>query len=227
LQYRIVDPEKYVYGFRDPELTIKHETLAAMLDVLASFEIDRVYTVDRRLVETLVLDDVRRRTEDLDLGVEVVRFAIRDVHAPPEVHAAFRDVASAQEDKLTSINVAYRYLDETVNLARGEAARTVAEAQSFATREVHRARGESESLLMRSDAYREKRTGTFTRLYLEAVEEVLSRGTKIVRPGWDGSGRIDLWISSGKGEPLPVGEVLRGGAIRRGEDPGDQTQAGE
>jgi HflK protein len=227
LQYRIVDPEKYVYGFRDPELAIKHETLAAMLDVLASFEIDRVYTVDRRLVETLVLDDVRRRTEDLDLGVEVVRFAIRDVHAPPEVHAAFRDVASAQEDKLTSINVAYRYLDETVNLARGEAARTVAEAQSFATREVHRARGESESLLMRSDAYREKRTGTFTRLYLETVEEVLSRGTKIVRPGWDGSGRIDLWISSGKGEPLPVGEVLRGGAIRRGEDPGDQTQAGE
>ena len=67
------------------------------------------------------------------------------MHAPPEVHAAFRDVASAQEDKQTSINVAYRYLDETVNLARGEAARTVAEAQSFATREVHRARGESES----------------------------------------------------------------------------------
>jgi membrane protease subunit HflK len=158
--------------------------------------------------------------------VEVLRFAIRDVHAPPEVHAAFRDVASAQEDKKTSMNVAYRYLDETVNLARGEAARTVAEAQSFSLGEVHRARGESKSLALRADAYRERRTGTFTRLYLETVEAVLSRGRKIIRPGWEGSGSVDLWISSGSGEPISVGEVLRGGEVRRAEGD-DRPQEGK
>jgi hypothetical protein len=49
------------------------------------------------------------------------------------------------------------------------------------------------------------------------VEEVLARGRKIIRPGWKGSGRVDLWISSGSGTPVPVEEVLRGGDVRRGQ----------
>ncbi|MGH2570070.1 MAG: protease modulator HflK, partial [bacterium] len=217
VQYRIVEPEKFVYGFQDPDRTIKQEVLAQMLDVLAGFHIDRIYGEDRRLMETLVLDGLKQRAQDLDLGVEILRYAILDVHAPAEVHAAFRDVASAHEDKQTSVNVAYRYLTETVNLARGEAAGTIAEAQSFAVAEVNRAHGESHSLALRSGAYRKHPTGTFTRLYLETVEEVLARGRKIIRPGWKGSGRVDLWISSGSGTPVPVDEVLRGGEVRRNQ----------
>ena len=60
---------------------------------------------------------------DAGLGVDIVGVRLQDMHPPLEVVPAFRDVASAQEDKETAINVAWRYRDETVNLARGEAAR--------------------------------------------------------------------------------------------------------
>ncbi|NNE42600.1 MAG: hypothetical protein HKN12_00190, partial [Gemmatimonadetes bacterium] len=197
--------------------TIKLQTIAETLETLAHHPIDGVYTSARAVVEKEVLAGVRARLLALDLGVEVLRFAIRDVHAPPEVHAAFRDVASAQEDKQTAINVALRYQVETVNLARGDAAREVEIARSFQDAEVKRATGESKSLDLRSEAFRERPVGNRKRAYLETMEEILANSRKIIRPGWKGSGGVDLWISPREGTPLPMGEVLRGSEIRQAE----------
>ncbi len=215
VQYRITDPERWVYGFRDPENVLKLSTLSAAVDVLAGYGIDRVYAGNRGDVEDEVLAALRARVDGMQLGAEILRFSITDVHAPAEVHAAFRDVASAQEDKQTAINVALRYLDETVNLARGEAAGQLEGARSDAQSDVLRAQGDSESLRMRSAAYRDRRVGTKKRLYLEAVEEVLARARKIIRPGWKGSGGVDLWVGNGAAAPAPVSDVIRGGDVRR------------
>ena len=45
------------------------------------------------------------------------------VHPPEEVHDAFRDVASAQEDKLRTINRAETFAVEKVNQAAGRGGR--------------------------------------------------------------------------------------------------------
>jgi HflK protein len=227
LHYRIMDAEKYVYSFRDANETLKVEALSELSNVLASVPIDGVYTDQRQAVEAHVLEGLERRVAELDLGIEVVRFAVRDVHAPAEVHAAFRDVASAHEDKQTAINVAYRYLDETVNLARGEAAREVAGAKGYSVSQVRRAEGDSASLLLRSNAYRGRREATRTRLYLETMEEVLAKAKKVVRPGWGASGNVDLWISTGEGSVVPVEDVVRGSEVRgsKGEDATKESEA--
>ena len=217
VQYRVPDPAAFIWNFGSPEEVLRLEAIAALLDVLAAYPIDGVYTDDRAKVERLALEGVRARAARLGLGVEILGFQIRDVHAPPEVHAAFRDVASAQEDKETAINVALRYRDETVNLARGEAARKREVARADSTARVLLAQGDSKSLELRSRAYRSAPTGTFRRLYLETAERVLSRGRKIIRPGWEGSGGIDLWISTGTGAPVPASEVLRGSDVRKAQ----------
>ncbi|GJM44321.1 MAG: HflK protein [Gemmatimonadota bacterium] len=217
VQYRVLDAARFAWGFREPERVLRLETIAETLEVLAGQNIDGVYTGARAHVEQLVLEGLRHRAEQLNLGVEILHYCLRDVHAPPEVHAAFRDVASAQEDKQTAINVALRFLDESVNLARGEAARTVEEAKALSVGDVLRAEGTAVSLKARADAYQERPTGTFTRLYLETVEEVLAGSRKIIRPGWAGSGDVDLWISQGSGTPAPVTDVIRGSDVRRDE----------
>lgn len=216
VQYRVTDPERYVYGFRDPDSVLKLATLAESVDILAGYGIDLVYGTGRGEVETKILSGIQRRVQALALGIEVTRYGILDVHAPAEVHAAFRDVASAHEDKQTAMNVALRYLDETVNLARGEAASQVEAARSDSSGAVLRAQGESQSLKLRQAAFREHRVGTKRRLYLEAMEEVLARTRKIVRPAWKGSGGIDLWILNGA-VPAPVSDVIRGGDVRARE----------
>ena len=174
-------------------------------------------------MEDLVLAGVRERVARLDVGVEVLRYCLRDVHAPPEVHAAFRDVASAQEDKQTAINVALRFLDESLNLARGEAARQEEDAAAAADGDKLRAEGAARSLRERAGAYEERPVGTFTRLYLETVEEVLAGSRKIIRPGWEGAGDVDLWISTRPGEaPAPIGDIIRGSDVRRNSEEEEQ-----
>ena len=217
VQYRVTDPERYVYGFRDPENVLKLATLSEAVDILAGYGIDLVYGGERGEVEAKILSGLQRRVAALALGVEVTRYGILDVHAPAEVHAAFRDVASAHEDKQTAINVALRYLDETVNLAHGEAASQVEAARSDSGSAVLRADGESGSLKLRQAAFRAHRVGTKRRLYLEAVEEVLARTRKIIRPAWKGSGGIDLWIMNGA-TPAAVSDVIRGGDVRAKQD---------
>lgn len=227
LQYRITDPVRYAYAFRDAERVLKMQTVAEIVEVVAGIDIDGMYSHLRADAERSVLEGVRSRCEDLDLGVEVLRFSVLDVHAPTEVHAAFRDVASAREDKQTAINVALRYQVETVNLARGEAAREVEVARAFSVGETNRAEGGAQSLTARAKAFRESPTGNRERLYLETMEEVLAGARKIIRPGWHGSGGIDLWISGGKGtgdgSPVPVTDILRGSDVRQGAQQVDRA----
>ncbi len=215
VQYRVLDPERWRYGFSDPQRVVKTQAISELLDVLAVLSIDGVYTDQRREVEARVRTGLERRVVALDLGIEIIHYGVKDVHAPPEVHAAFRDVASSQEDKQTSINVALRYLDETVNLARGEAARDVSVAESFSVQETKRAEGGAVSLKARADAYGDYPVGTYTRLYLETMETVLMDSRKIVRPGGSGGGKIDLWISAGTDNAANLDDVLRGSQARR------------
>lgn len=223
LQYRITDPVRFAYAYGDPERVLKMQAIAELVEVVAGIDIDGIYSHLRAEVERDVLEGVRRRCAELDLGVEVLRFSVLDVHAPAEVHAAFRDVASAREDKQTAINVALRYQVETVNLARGEAAREIELARGFAFGEISRAEGGGQSLALRSKAFRASPTGNRKRLYLETMEEVLAGSRKIIRPGWDGAGGVDLWISgTGGGEPFPVTEVLRGSEVRQEARPADE-----
>jgi membrane protease subunit HflK len=209
VQYRIANPARWRWGFSDVDATIRVEAIAELVDVLAARSIDGFYTDDRRAVEARVREGLQRRIEALDLGIEIAHFGILSVHAPPEVHAAFRDVASAQEDKQREIDIAFRYLDETVNLARGEAAARVEDARATSTSAVLRAEGDSQSLRERIAAYRARPEGTRSRLYLETMEEVLARSTKIVRPSWKGSGSVDLWISGKNGAPVPAADVVK------------------
>jgi HflK protein len=216
LQYRVVDPVRFAYAYDDPERALKMQTVAEVVEVVAGIDIDGMYSHLRSEVERDVMEGVRQRCAEMDLGVEVIRFSVLDVHAPTEVHAAFRDVASAREDKQTAINVALRYQVETVNLARGEAAREVEIARGFSVSEVNRAQGGARSLALRSEAFRKSPTGNRKRLYLDTMEEVLAGSRKIIRPGWDGAGGVDLWISGTGGDaPVPVAEILRGSEVRQ------------
>ncbi|NNE43547.1 MAG: SO_0444 family Cu/Zn efflux transporter, partial [Gemmatimonadetes bacterium] len=51
VQYRVTDPERFRYGFEDPEKALKWETVAELLDVCAATGIDGLYTNQRGAVE--------------------------------------------------------------------------------------------------------------------------------------------------------------------------------
>ena len=73
-------------------------------------------------IERATRDAAQAMLDRYQAGIEILSVRLLYVHPPDAVHDAFRDVASAQEDKLRTINLANVFSVEKINQAKGEAA---------------------------------------------------------------------------------------------------------
>src|SRR4029077_19383697 len=113
-----------------------------------------IYTSERSGVERQVEETLQRILDDTRSGVEILSFQLLYVHPPGEVHDAFRDVASSQEDKLRTINRANIFAVETVNQAKGEAAAMIEQSLASEEQQILRAKGDAASFVLKLNAYR-------------------------------------------------------------------------
>jgi HflK protein len=204
VEYQVKDPVAFLYDVADADTVVRSVTIAALRAVLATLTVDAVYTTRRDEVEQRVVRDVQRLLDAYGIGVRMVGMNLLSVHAPDEVHAAFRDVASAQEDKVLIVNRAATFAQEAVNLAAGDAAAMIESARAFRDEKVLQAEGDALAFALREQEYRRAPGLTRFRLHLEALEEILPAAEKIVRPGRTDVKDFDLWLlrpAGGKKSP--------------------------
>ena len=194
VQYRVKDPVAFAYRIAEPGALVRSLTLAALRAVVATGSIDAVYTSDRGRIERRVRERVQARLDGYGAGIELLSVNLLYVHPPAEVHDAFRDVASAQEDKLRTINRAETFAVEGVNQAQGEAAAKVEAAKAFEDERVRHAEGDAAGFDLKLEAYQQAPELTRFRLQLETIEAVLPGVQKFVRPGADQLKDLDLWL---------------------------------
>ncbi len=194
IQYRITDALAYAYKVVDPDALVRATALAALRDVISQHTIDAIYTTAREDIEREVSRITQAKLDLYGAGVEVVTFRLLYVHPPDAVHDAFRDVASAQEDKLRTINRANIFAVEKVNQAKGEAAAKLEQALAARDQDIKYAEGDAAAFTLRLDAYRKAPELTMYRLQLETIGAVLPGVQKIIRPGATEVKDFDLWL---------------------------------
>jgi HflK protein len=199
-QYRVSDPVRYRLEVEAPADVLSALLRARLVEAMASRPIDFVYTNDRAEVEGWLLERVQHDVNQGALGIDVGAVRLLDVHAPAAVHDAFRDVASAHEDRLTTIHQANEYAAGVVAVARGEAARLIAEAEAQATQHLAAATGAASAFKALAAEHQRAPRLTEDRLYLEAVERVLPGARKIVRSPEGTARGYELWLR-GSGRP--------------------------
>ena len=203
VQYRVKDAVEFAFNVAEPDAFVRGVSLAALRGVVARSGIDAIYTSERSDVERQAQRDIQATLDHAQTGVEILSFQLLYVHPPDEVHDAFRDVASAQEDKLRTVNRANIFAVETVNQAKGEAAAMVEQALAFRDEQILHAQGDAASFLLRFEAYRRAPELTQFRLQVETIETTLPGLQKFVRPGAGDIKDFDMWLLQ------PVG-VTRG-----------------
>jgi len=194
IQYRIKDALAYAYGVADPDALVRSTTLAALRGVIATHGIDAIYTTAREEVERQVARAVQSDLDKYRAGIEVVSVRLLYAHPPDAVHDAFRDVASAQEDKLRTIHRAGIFAVEKVNQAKGDAAAMVEQALALKDQDIKRAQGDAAAFALRLDAYRQAPELTKFRLQMETIGAVLPGVRKIIRPDAGAVKDFDLWL---------------------------------
>jgi len=180
VQYRIKDAMNYLFKVDSVENTIKASAEAAIREVIGKNRIDEVLTSGKAKLqeETLIL--LQRIMDDYGAGVHIVAVQLQDVRPPDPVSAAFKDVASAREDKDKLINQSQGYRNDIIPKAQGEAAQTVNQAQGYAEARIKRSQGEANRFVQTLTEYRKGKEVIRKRIYIETMEEVLASVDKYI-----------------------------------------------
>ncbi len=174
LFYRVSDPKAYLFKVARTEDLIRFTAESVLTNIAGRLALDDVVTEQRDVFEELILAVTQGLLDAVDAGVEITGVRLQDVHPPLEVVPAFRDVASAREDRSRIINEALGYMDETIPKARGDAGRMALEAEGYRSDRIDRAVGDSERFKKMARHYRDSKRVTETRLYLETMESLLA-----------------------------------------------------
>src|SRR5712664_2753825 len=202
-QYRIKDALAFAYHLAEPEALVRSTILAALRTAVATRAIDAVYTTAREEIERETREAAQSMLDRYQAGIEILAVSLLYDHPPDEIHDAFRDVASALEDKLRTINLANVFAVEKINQAKGEAAAMTEGALAFKEQRIAGAQAGADAFALRLEAYKRAPTLTKFRLQLETLEDVLPGMRKFVRPGAGDVKDLDIWllqpIGSGQG----------------------------
>lgn len=197
VQYQISDPRAYLFHVQDPESVLVQVVESAARETIGKSSLDFVLTegranivADIKTLSQKILDDygpesgasqsatIENRGQGA--GLQIVTVVMQDAQAPEEVQDAFADAIKAREDEQRLKNEAEAYANEVIPRARGQAARRLQEAAAYKEQTIAEAQGEANRFELLLAAYEKAPDITRERLYLETVESVLARSSKVL-----------------------------------------------
>ena len=199
VQYKIKDPVAYLFRIVGPELTVREAAEASLRTVVGRNKIDETLTTGKFTIQEETKNQLQSVLDNYNSGIHVVAVQLQDVSPPKEVIGAFKDVASAKEDKNRMINQAEGYRNDVIPKARGEAEAMIRDAEGFKESRVKRAEGDATKFTTILKEYRKAKSITEKRLYLETMEKVLPDIEKIIVPDKDSGNMLNLLnLNTGK-----------------------------
>ena len=200
VQYKIKDPEAYLFKIVEPELTVREAAEASLRTVVGRNKIDETLTTGKFQIQEGTKTQLQLILDKYESGIHVVAVQLQDVSPPKEVIGAFKDVASAKEDKNRMVNQAEGYRNDIIPKARGEAEAMIRDAEGFRESRIKRSEGDAAKFTTILKEYRKAKSITQKRLYLETMEKVLPNIEKIIIPDKDSGNMLNLLnLNPGKG----------------------------
>ena len=180
VQWRISDAGSYLFNVRDPENTIKLAAESAIREVIGKTNLEEALTVGRVRVEEQTRVLLQAIMDGYESGVFIAEVKMQKVDPPRDVIDAFNDVQRARQDRDRSQNEALAYRNDIIPRAKGEAERTILQARAYKDRVTKEAQGEAERFTSIYNSYLTAQDVTTRRLYLETMQEILSKSDKVI-----------------------------------------------
>ena len=179
VQYRVSDPQQYLFGTRDADAMLQQAALSTVREQVGRSTLDTVLGA-RGALAVSARQQLQASLDAYRTGLVVTEMNLPNARPPEEVKPAFDDVNSAQQDQDRLISEAQAYAAQVVPEARGQAARIRTTAEGYQAAVVARAQGDADRFSMLVEEYQDAPAVTRKRLWLETVEEVLAGNRKIV-----------------------------------------------
>jgi membrane protease subunit HflK len=183
IQYKINNAKDYLFQVDEIDESIQKAAEASMREIMGKSKIDEALTTGKAQIQQDTQTLLQGILDQYHAGVQVAAVQLQDVDPPEAVVAAFKDVASAKEDREKLINQSQGYRNDIIPRAKGEAAQIVNQAKGNAQARVARAEGEANRFLATLKEYNQAKEIISKRIYIETMEEVLPPVQKVIIDG--------------------------------------------
>ena len=191
VEYKISDPEKYLFSSNDPELILRNLIQSQVRNVVGSTSVDAVLTDGKESIQMQVKELVTQILTEYDIGLTLVDVRIQDSEPPTvEVIEAFKAVETAKQQAETVVNDAKAYQNAQLPDAQAKADKQLQNAEYLKQKRINEAHEQVAMFEAMYAEYAQNPEITRSRMYYEAISQIL--------PG------VKLYVNTGNGDSVDM-----------------------
>jgi len=194
VQYVVKDPRDYLFNnrFSDPDAkdTVLQAAETAIREIVGKSKMDFVLNEGRAQVAADAQKLMQKILDRYRTGISISKVTMQNAQPPDQVQAAFADVVKAAQDRDRQKNEGEAYANDVIPRAQGTAARLTQEAEGYRQRVIERAQGDASRFRQIVVEYNKAPGVTRERLYLEAIQDMMSNTSKVLVDQKGGGGSL-------------------------------------
>lgn len=207
IEYKISDPEKYLFSSDDPQGILKNLIQSQVRNVVGSSSVDSVLTDGKEEIQRQIKELVTEILQEYDIGLTLVDIRIQDAEPPTdEVNEAFKAVETAKQTAEAVVNEANAYKNAQIPNAAAQAFQLTENAEYLKAKRINEAREQVALFTAMYAEYIQNPEITRSRMYYEAISQIL--------PG------VKVYINTGDSESvdmvLPLDTLVESGTSNGG-----------
>lgn len=171
VEYRISDPEKYIFASGNPETILKMLVQSQIRNVIGSYEIDPILTESKDQIQTEIMNLTIEELVEYDIGLSILDIKIQDSEPPTDaVSAAFAAVKNADSGAKTAVNNATAYKNTKQAEADAMVDQIIKNAEYLKQARINEALQEVAMFNAMFEEYSKYPDITKTRMYYECLQ---------------------------------------------------------
>ncbi len=191
VEYKISDPEKYLFSSYRPEEILRNLVQSQVRNVVGSTGVDAVLTDGKELIQQQIKELITEILTTHDIGLMLTDVKIQDSEPPTEeVTEAFKAVETAKQGAETVVNRAKAYQNAELPKAEAEADKLLQNSEFLKQRRINEA---TQQIAMFDAMYTEYAANpeiTRSRMYYEIITELMPDVKVFINTANDGVGMV-------------------------------------
>ena len=192
VQYTISNPRDYLFNNRRTDETVLQAAETAFREIVGKSKMDFVLYEGREAIAVEAQKLMQEILNRYQTGITIAKVTMQNSQPPEQVQAAFDDAVRAKQDLERQKNEGQAYYNDVVPKARGAASRLLEEASGYRSRVVANAEGEASRFKQVLSEYSKAPQVTRERMYLDAMQQIMTSTTKILVDAKAGSNLLYL-----------------------------------
>jgi membrane protease subunit HflK len=188
VEYKISDPVTYLFSSTDPEMILRNLIQSQVRNVVGSAAVDSVLTDGKEGIQSQVKELVAEILAEYDIGLTLVDVRIQDAEPPThDVIEAFKAVETAKQQAEAVVNNAKAYQNAKLPEAQAEADKLIQNAEYLKQKRINEAHQQVAMFTAMYQEYALNPEITRSRMYYEAISQVLPGVKLYINTGGEGS----------------------------------------